>query len=381
MENDLRCGRSAEQREEQDRAGKRNGQNHAITIALMPRGETTLKEIHQQPDTWPDTVQRTLHSGLGELGPAVLTGAGTSAYAAMAIEAAWPGSRAVPSTELFLDFAGPLAHRNLVVSLARSGNSPESLAVVDKIRRALPHVRHLAITCNAEGKLAGLPGVEALVLAERTNDRGLAMTSSFTNLVLAGCCLARPQEAAAAADRLVRAGETVLREHEKTARDLAASPPARFVALASAPLLGAAREACLKVLEMTAGRVATLSETYLGLRHGPMSFLEPDTVVICFVSSEERRRRYELDLIEELRVKRLGRRIGLAPPGVDGSLFDVLISTEASELPDYWRTPAEIVFGQLLAYYASLAAGLDPDNPSPAGVIHRVVQGVRIYED
>jgi tagatose-6-phosphate ketose/aldose isomerase len=112
-----------------------------------------------------------------------------------------------------------------------------------------------------------------------------------------------------------------------------------------------------------------------------MSFLETDTVVICFVSSEERRRRYELDLIEELRVKRLGRRIGLAPPGVDGSLFDVLISTEASELPDYWRTPAEIVFGQLLAYYASLAAGLDPDNPSPAGVIHRVVQGVRIYED
>lgn len=347
----------------------------------MPRGETTLGEIHQQPETWRDTAGRALAAGFRDLGPAVLTGAGTSAYAAMAIEAAWPGSRAVPSTELFLNFTGPLAHRNLVVSLARSGNSPESLAVVDKIRRALPHVRHIAITCNAEGSLARRPDVETLVLSERTNDRGLAMTSSFTNLVLAGCCLARPQEAASAVEKLAKAGETVLREHERTAKELAALPPARLVALASAPLLGAAREACLKVLEMTAGRIAVLAETYLGLRHGPMSFLQPDTLVICFVSSEERRRRYELDLIEELRAKRLGRLIGLVPPGVDGSLLDVVISTEASVLPDYLRTPAEIVFCQLLAYYASLAVGLDPDHPSPAGVIHRVVQGVRIYED
>lgn len=347
----------------------------------MPRGEITLKEIQQQPETWPDTVERALRAAFGDLGPAVLTGAGTSAYAAMAIEAAWPGSRAVPSTELFLDFAGPLAHRNLVVSLARSGNSPESLAVVDKIRRALPRVRHIAITCDGDGRLARSPGVEALVLAERTNDRGLAMTSSFTNLVLAGCTLARPHEAAAALEPLAKAGETVLREHEKTARELTASPPARLVALASAPLFGAAREACLKVLEMTAGRIATLSETYLGLRHGPMSFLRPDTLVVCFVSSEERRRRYELDLVSELRAKQLGRLIGLAPPGVDGSLFDVVISPAASALPDYLRTPSEIVFCQLLAYYASLACGLDPDNPSPAGVIHRVVQGVRIYED
>ncbi len=348
----------------------------------MPRGETTFKEIHQQPETWPDTLARALGAGCRGLGPAVLTGAGTSAYAAMAIEAAWPGSRAVPSTELFLDFAAPLAHRDLVVSLARSGNSPESLAVVDKIRRALPHVRHIAITCNAEGELARRPDVETLVLAERTNDRGLAMTSSFTNLVLAGCSLARPEEAPAAVATLVRSGETVLREHEATARELvAASPPARLAALASAPLMGAAREACLKVLEMTAGRIATLSETYLGLRHGPMSFLEPETLVVCFVSSEERRRRYELDLIQELRAKRLGRLIGLAPPGVDGGLFNVVISTEASLLPDHWRTPAEIIFCQLLAYYASLAFGLDPDDPSPAGVIHRVVQGVRIYED
>jgi len=132
---------------------------------------------------------------------------------------------------------------------------------------------------------------------------------------------------------------------------------------------------------MTAGKIATLAETYLGLRHGPMSFLEPETLVLCFVSSEVRRRRYELDLIEELRAKRLGRLVGLAPPEVDGALFDLVITTEASSLADYLRTPAEIIFAQMLACHASLAFGLDPDNPSPAGVIHRVVEGVRIYED
>ncbi len=347
----------------------------------MPRGETTWREIRQQPETWLDTVERARHAGFGDLGPAVLTGAGTSAYAAMAIEAAWPGSRAVPSTELFLDFAEPLAGRNLVVSLARSGNSPESIAVVEKIRRARPAVRHLAITANAEGRLANLPGIEALVLSERVNDKSLAMTSSFTNLVVAGLALARPEEVAQAVQILARSGETVLSEQEATARKLAERPPERLVTLASAPLLGAAREACLKVLEMTAGRIATLAETYLGLRHGPMSFLRADTLVLCFVSSEARRRRYELDLINELHSKKLGRLVGLTPPDVDGALFDVHIATEASSLADYLRTPSEIIFAQMLAYHASLGFGLDPDNPSPSGVIHRVVQGVRIYED
>lgn len=346
----------------------------------MPQGEWTIAEIRQQPETWPDTVRRTRESTLKAAEAAVLTGAGTSMYAAMAVEAAWPGSRAVASTELFLDFEGPLAHRNLVVSLARSGNSPESIAVVEKIRKALPRVRHAAITCNADGKLASWPGVETLVLSRQTNDRGLAMTSSFTNLVLAGYCLARQEAVEKALDVLCKGAETVLAEHEATAQEFAAAPPSRLVALSSVPLLGAAREACLKTLELTAGQIATLPETYLGLRHGPMSFLQPDSLVLCFLSSEPRRRRYEMDLVRELRAKKFGRLIALGTAD-DGDLFDHVIDTSASSLPDYLRTPAEIVFCQLLGYYFSLKLGFDPDNPSPGGLIHRVVQGVRIYED
>lgn len=345
------------------------------------RGRHTLAEIQQQPDTWRVTASRVRQASLEGLPPAVITGAGTSAYAAMAVEAAWPGSRAVGSTELFLDFEEPLAHRNLVVSLARSGDSPESVAVVEKIQRRLPQVRHVALTCNPQGRLANWPGVEAILLDPRSNDQSLAMTSSFSNLVLAGICLARPLEMEEALESLCAGAEQVLREHAATAEALALKAPARMVALASSPLFGAAREACLKVVEMTGGRVATLPETYLGLRHGPMSFVERETLVLCLVSSEARRRRYEMDLVAELRNKGIGHTVAIAPAGLETGLFDEVISTPASTLPDHLRTPAEIVFCQLLAYFLSLRLGLDPDNPSPGGVINRVVQGVRIYED
>ena len=345
------------------------------------RGQFTLAEIKQQPETWRGTFERVQQAAPGKLSPPVITGAGTSAYAAMAVEAAWPGSVAVPSTELFLDFERPLANRNLVVSLARSGDSPESVAVVEKIQRGLPNIRHVALTCNAKGKLANWSGVEAVLLDPRSNDRSLVMTSSFSNLVLAGACLARPEELESALPVLCDGAETVLEKHLAKAEALAEKPPARVVALASLPLFGAAREACLKVTEMTSGRIATLAETYLGLRHGPMSFVEPDTPVICFISSDPKRRRYEMDLVAELRAKQIGRLLAIAPAGIETGLFDEVISTSASALPDYLRTPADIVFCQLLGYYLSLRTGLDPDSPSPGGVINRVVQGVRIYED
>jgi tagatose-6-phosphate ketose/aldose isomerase len=342
-------------------------------------GRLTRAEIFQQPETWPETVARVRRAGLRDLPPPVLTGAGTSAYAAQAVEAGWPGARAVPSTELFLDFRRYLGGEGLVVSLARSGDSPESLAVVSKIQRALPRVRHIALVANPEGKLVHWPGVEAILLDPRSNDRSLVMTSSFTNLVLAGLALVRPEEVQQALPVLCDSVREILPRLDEEAARWAERPPERAVALASPPLMGAAREACLKILEMTAGQVTVLAETYLGLRHGPMSFLRAETLVLCFVSSEPGLRRYELDLVHELRAKGLGRLIALGV--AEGAPFDLELSTPASRLPDWLRTPPEIVFAQLLGWHLSRRFGLDPDNPSPARVITRVVEGVRIYED
>ncbi len=310
-------------------------------------GNLTHSEIFQQPDTWAETAARVRAcrpAGIDQARPVILTGAGTSAFAALAVEAAWPGARAVPSTELFLDFRRRLSGEGLVVSFARSGDSPESTAVVDKIQRAMPGVRHVALTSNPTGALARWPGVEAVLLDPRTNDRSLAMTSSYSNLVLAGLCLARPEETERAVPVLCGATAGALPGHEAAARQIAEKPPARAVMLASPALFGAAREAWLKVLEMTAGRVIPLAETYLGLRHGPMSFLEPDTLAVCFLSSDSALRRYEYDLVKELRAKKLGRLVAIAPPCADTGPFDAAVPSPA--LPDDLRTPADIVFPQ-----------------------------------
>ena len=130
---------------------------------------------------------------------------------------------------------------------------------------------------------------------------------------------------------------------------------------------------------MTAGRFPLISETYLGLRHGPMSFVTPETLVLCLLSSDPVRRRYEADLVRELRAKKIGYLVGIAEPKPSEGLFDQLIPAVAPHIDDALRTPFEILGPQLLGYHLSLRIGLNPDNPSPDGVINRVVSGVRIY--
>jgi tagatose-6-phosphate ketose/aldose isomerase len=151
------------------------------------------------------------------------------------------------------------------------------------------------------------------------------------------------------------------------------------VVLSSSPLQGWAQEARLKALEMTAGAFAVMAETYLGLRHGPMSFAREDTLVLCLLSSDPLRRLYEVDLLRELRAKNIGYLVGIAGPDAPDGLFDAVIPAVAPNLRDDLRTPYEIMAPQLLGYHLSRGKGLDPDNPSPGGVINRVVQGVVIH--
>src|SRR5689334_22002217 len=161
-------------------------------------GAQTWLEIQQQPALWPTTAQR-VHEGVARLelqaklreARAVITGAGTSAYAAAAVAAAWPGSLAVPSTDLLLETERYTKDSTLLVSMSRSGDSPESMAVVDRVHRLCPAIWHLAITCNSQGALATSPLVKAITLDPRTNDQSLVMTSSFSNLLLAGLCLTK----------------------------------------------------------------------------------------------------------------------------------------------------------------------------------------------
>ncbi len=365
-----------------------------ISIAPADRripGSLTLTEILQQPILWPTSIERieNARSALPVSSTyAIVTGAGTSAYAAAAVAQASDLMREIPTTDLLtasrdeiVKVAPEFAQDGLLVSLARSGNSPESVAVVERFQTMFPNARHLAITCNREGRLANMPDVQAIVLDPRTNDRSLAMTSSFSNLVLAGLALQHSEELAGVLPGICRRATQLLPQLQRAAEKLAQRAASRVLILASGVLRPFASEAALKVLEMTAGRVVTFSESYLGLRHGPMSLLQSDSLVLCLASSDPLTRRYEEDLVNELRQKKLGHIIAIAPEEFAAASVEQHIEPIAPELPDSLRTPFEIVFPQLFAYQLSLRSGLNPDEPSPDGVITRVVERFRIHKD
>jgi tagatose-6-phosphate ketose/aldose isomerase len=349
-------------------------------------GDITRSEIFHQPDLWPDTVRRVRNvtpPAIRDDRP-VVTGAGSSAYAATAIAAGWPGARAIPTTDLLLDArtggVPELPQDGLLISIARSGDSPESVGVVKLIQRVRPDVRHLAITCNELGRLSSTPGVATVLLDPRTNDRSLAVTSGFSNLVLAGLVLRHGEHLDKAIVSISDRTRSALAALDAAAAEIAGRGAARVTVLTPPALFGAAREASLKVLEMSDGAIVSMPETFVGVRHGPMTFLRDNELVLCLLSSDMHVRRYEEDLLFELRAKRLGRIVAVVTAPLDPTLADHAVPANAPELPDALRTPFEIVFAQLLAFHLSLTLGLNPDVASARGVINRVVQGVRVHD-
>ena len=368
----------------------------------------TLREIVQQPVTWLETASSVVdeagrieaalaRAGVKNGGGLVLTGSGSSLYAGECLALPLQDQLRVPVTaigagqllthaEASLPPVGPYT----LVSFARSGNSPESRAVVDSLLED-PRAFHLILTCNGQGALAtgyrGAARVHTIVLDEKTNDKSLVMTSSFTNMVLAGRSLgflsATPAYRASA-ERLARAASWTLQNAADTLARVARSPFSSAVYLASGCRMGAAHEAALKLLEMNDGRIWTLAESYLGLRHGPMSAIHDDTLVVAFLSSDPVLRAYESDLLRELDRKKLGARrviIGVSVPkdlaaGPDDAIVDV---APAGALGDEEMVLIDVLAGQLLAFFRCLSEDFRPDDPSADGVISRVVSGFEIH--
>jgi D-galactosamine 6-phosphate deaminase/isomerase len=369
----------------------------------------TPGEIQQQPATWRATVrllaqQRAqILSFLDESGPVdrlsvLLTGAGTSDYIGRALAAVlrrqWQcETAAVASTELLTNMEDYLlpGRKYLLISLSRSGDSSEGVALIQHALERYPaRVRHLVLTCNRTGAMAkqfaGNPGVATIVLDDAVNDRGLAMTSSFSNLVVAGQFLAyirTPQAYAPLVESLAEMGERLLPAAADLSVALSGTGTDQVCFLGTGALQAVAEESALKVLELNAGRIQTIAQSPLGLRHGPLSSLNAATLVVAYLSGDEPRAQYEIDLLEELREKGLGSRIVVVTPALGGRLTALtpnVLSLEApKDFPDACRPPVDVIVGQLLGLFFSLRNGLTPDSPSPSGAISRVVSHVKIY--
>jgi tagatose-6-phosphate ketose/aldose isomerase len=373
----------------------------------------TPKEISQQPDTWESTFQECdrqrvelrsflNRAGVGSQSPAApsiyLVGAGTSDYVGRALadllRQCWSSPVwAVPSTDLLINLDSLILRGRdyLWISFSRSGDSSEGVAVLEKVLKAYPHVHHLVVTCNKSGRMAELCSrnpdkMLALILNEAVNDRGLAMTSSFTNMVVAGQCLAHIDQLelyGKILESVREIGSKFLHQAAASANRVAAMNFSKACFLGSGPLAAVANESALKLLELTAGKTPTISESVLGFRHGPMSSLDKSTLFTQFISNDPRRQKYEIDLLTEIRDKDLaGITVAVAPQHLSGleSIADHVLSLGVPKaLKDEYRPQVDVMFAQLLGLFSSLNAGLQPDHPSPNGAINRVVAHLQIY--
>jgi tagatose-6-phosphate ketose/aldose isomerase len=363
----------------------------------------TLGEICQQPSTWLRTCElmrsraADLRSFVAGISALTLTGSGSSEYAGDCVRAALQNELGLIVLAIgggvVLAHGGralPPGRPGLMVSLARSGDSPESVGAVDLMLRTQPEIRHLILTCNRAGGLAmkhqGNSRATVITLGDETNDRGLVMTSSFTNLVLAARFLGSmgtPERYQAICQQLSRTASDLIQEYLHVLAETAKARFTRVLFLGSGARFSGAREAALKMLEMTAGRVGTMCETYLGLRHGPMSYVNEDTLVVCFLSSDSMLRAYEADVLRELDQKQLGLMkviLGEAIPDELVRNHDVAIECEGLKVLGDDNCPViDVVAGQLLAFFRCLAENLRPDSPSENGVINRVVQSFSLH--
>lgn len=369
----------------------------------------TPREVHQQPETWAGTFARlqsmesTLLGVLAECGicgsaqhrpDVILAGAGTSDYIGQCVrgllQRQWDCNvRSIPSTDLLTGLAEAILPNRpyVLLSFSRSGDSSEGVAVLSLALEKFPQqIRNIVITCNPAGAMANMPGVFAIVLDDAVNDRGLAMTSSFTNMLLVGQYLAflgGSRSYVPIIDALIGTGRPLLASAAALASNLARRGYRRVCFLGSGALHGVARECALKVLELNAGRIATMPETFLGLRHGPMSFLDAETLVCAFLSGDSARRRYEIDLLREIHTKQLAKDILVLSPAAEEArqltphLLELHLPTA---FPDDCRPPIDVIAGQLLALFLSMEDGIHPDTPS-TGAISRVVSHVKIYTD
>jgi tagatose-6-phosphate ketose/aldose isomerase len=275
----------------------------------------------------------------------------------------------------------------LIVSFGRSGNSPESVAAVRLADAVIKDCAHLVITCDAGGALAKFASKHArahvVVLPERSNDRSFAMTSSFTGMLLAGSlALGALRRGRPRTPMLAQAAARVLPERLHFLKDLVSSGFERVVYLGSKELKGLAREAALKMLELTDGQVVAAADSPLGFRHGPKTILNAKTLVVVFESNDDYTRQYDRDLVGELRRDGVaGQVISLCARPPDGRHEDdvVLGAADAAQLSDLELCLPYAVFAQSIALLRSLSLGLRPDNPNAAGTVSRVVKGVSIH--
>ena len=361
--------------------------------------KNTYTEIFAQADTWEEVyglyeerkadIEKFL-ANFDKDTKVIFTGAGTSEYVGNIAQDYLKTHgdfdfESIATTDLV---SAPYLHfkkdqKTLLVSFARSGNSPESLAAVKLGEQIVYDFYNLPITCAHDGKLAvnlkDDPNSYVFLNPAITNDKGFAMTNSFSSMLLASLLifdtsLENKKDLVEKIAGIAR--ETYARAEE--IEKLIDFDFDRVAYLGSGPLGKLTKEARLKILELTAGEVVTIFDSSMGFRHGPKSFINDKTLVVSFVSGNDYTRQYDLDILDEIKAD------GIAPKIIAVTNEDVnrdyqfILKSEG--LRDAYLAVGYAVIAQLISLITSLRVGNTPDNPSKSHTVNRVVKGVTIHE-
>lgn len=374
-------------------------------------GLNTAKEIIQQPDTWRESVKNLIKNKI-EIKSfinsflskkefrIILTGAGTSAFAGEVCEPYLTSLlnkrvEAIATTDLV---ASPKSYfikdiPTLLVSFARSGNSPESVHAVNLASQLVDDLYQIVITCNENGKLAKNTVNDEksllLLMPPQTNDLGFAMTSSFTTMVLNAMAvfnINNIENFSSDVDKLSNSVNDFIENNIEKVTSLSNEDFERIVYLGSSTSKGIARESALKVLELTAGKVNASYDTPLGFRHGPKSVVDDETVSVIYISNDEYTRKYDLDLAKEMLAHKKNDKVVIVGDNIEEDILnkaDYVFNVENINYTvenEVLLPLQQIIFGQMLSFLKSVNLGITPDNPCPTGEVNRVVQGVILHE-
>lgn len=279
----------------------------------------------------------------------------------------------------------------ILVSFARSGNSPESVAAVNLGQDIVDDFYQINITCNKDGKLAVNSKDDenslTILTPEKAHDQAMAMTSSFSSMIIAAYFVFTPKEFTKDTFAHVVSNANQLVENiGVTLDDIVETDFERIIYLGSGLLSQLSHEAALKMLELTSGQVVAVHESSLGFRHGPKSILNDKSAVVLFMSQDPYTRKYDMDILREVTADESNLNVIVLVDQADDEIkelanWTIEVNTEEKTFDsDFELALLYVVFAQALAMRKSIQLGITPDNPSPTGRINRVVKGVTIYE-
>ena len=377
-----------------------------LTDVQQGGGHHTAREIAQQPRLWLETFELintkkpVLETFLRDAFQhkeldVILTGAGTSAFIGNILQGPFMKNtrcrtRAVATTDLITHPQNYFNKRGatLLVSFARSGDSPESVAASELADRMCSKLYHLIITCNPAGKLANSsrrsPTCVFLLPAD-ADDQSLVMTGSFSTMLLASLLiskLASVQNLQNEITRLAEYGEHIIKNDAGRLEKISRLGFDRAVFLGSGPLYGVAREASLKIQELTGGKVISTCDSFLGFRHGPKAVINPSTLLVYLFSNNGFAHQYETDFVKAVNNGEKGLcQLGISETPENDLLLDesIAFSNKGPNIDEALLCVCSVLPAQILGFFKSMQLGLKPDNPSENGTITRVVKGVTIY--